>query len=266
MLYSCCAVAAVLFSSGIAFSQNKSWRMASQLSVELEQEWIRYQETLPEYATNSFAKVSNQNLCVGGVKVGEFFFGGMRAVFPVAVSHDDERWDIEDFPDQYNRLKIEWIRIGGFAGAAFGPLFNPYIGLLWSDVLQTRSDFHNDYFRLSNDIVEERITATYFVLGLRGGWRFARSFDVQYDADLLRPVDMKVSNSKYPGWGPSDIRGYGFDLGVRFRYEIGSGYWIGSAFKGGHIFWKGSDGSGGVKWPENKTETYSVAVSFDKSF
>ena len=153
------------------------------------------------------------------------------------------------------------------------PFLNPYVGFVWSDFTAERTgqldgtangtltpDPNQDY--------TERISATYYCLGLQGTVPFRHGTDylIRYDADLELPNHVSVTNDYFGSgsWGQGTT-GYA----VRARAELDIPFFT-TPFKTHYVTigasvalqkWNG-DGRTGIVWNGD----YSQTVTWPRNF
>jgi hypothetical protein len=201
---------------------------------------------------------------IEGFMLLESFFFAARGTLPVVTEEGDEEWFDSGMLVQTNTLEYDWKRISGMAGIALHPAINPYAGVRWSRVEQTRSDFVVLGLPFAAT-VEETIESWSAVFGVRGDWAIHPPLRAMYSFEYYHPLDVEVKNTFFPGVEFTDEEGYGWELRGEIQYAVKERLFVGFHAFVGRMHWDG-DVSGSVTWPENDTDYLGAGASLNWSF
>lgn len=261
----------ILFSFAVSVLASDNIKNTSHLSAGFGLEQMVYEERVPENSLISDATVSNWIFAFEGLKSWENVFVGIKGVVPIVKDDDREEWKLAGNTVQTNSLKYGWTRVDGFIGYPLNHLFYPYLGLRWSEFRQERSNFIAPLGQALDSInVIETVTASYILLGIRGGVTIHHSWEFGYGLEYLFPVSVEVENSALSDWQISDVDGYTIVLQTQLEYLFSNKISIGFQLAGGSNHWDGSDwqpyAGGRVKWPENNTEYWNGMIVIKRFF
>jgi hypothetical protein len=234
----------------------------SRIAVSLAWEHIDYEEKVA--AIKSDADVDNAIVGVEGLLLLDRIFFAARGVIPVITEEGDEEWFDSGTSVQTNTLEYDWKRISGMAGIVLHPAINPYAGVRWSRVEQTRSDIVLHKIPFAGTFVE-KIESWSAVFGVRGEGVGDSPLRVAYVFEYYHPLDVEVTNTAFPGVEFHDEEGYGWELRGEVQYAVKERLFVGFHFLGGQMHWEG-EASGPVTWPENDTDYVGAGVSLNWFF
>jgi hypothetical protein len=268
-----CALAAAAFGA-----EEAPAGLQSRIAVSLAWEYIDYEEkvnTLPPPGPGqpevpapgyreSDAEVNNAVIGVEAILRMKRLFVFTRGVFPLIRGDGDEEWRQFGTLVQTNTLEYGWMRINGVAGVALHPWLNPYAGVRWSRVKQTRSDIISFV-----GSVDETIESWSAVFGVRGEGAGDSPLRVMYAFEYYHPFDVEMRNT-HPAFSDvkfTDDEGYAWELRGEAQYALKESLLVGLHFFGGRMHWDGSDYiTGGRKWPENDTDYLGAGVTLNWFF
>jgi hypothetical protein len=242
--------------------------LQSRIAVSLGWEHLDYDEKVD--TIDSDADVTNAIVGVEGLLLLERVFFAARGIIPVITEEGDEEWFDSGALFQTNTLEYDWKRVSGMAGIALHPTINPYWGMRWSRVEQTRSDFVVRRIPFAGTFVE-KIKSLSAVFGVRGEGGGEAPLRAMYAFEYYHPLDVEVTNTAFPGVEFTDEEGYGWEFRGEIQYAFKERLLVGLHFFGGRMHWDGSgwmpDGTGRlVKWPENDTVYLGAGASLNWFF
>lgn len=231
--------------------------ITSNISLSMGWEWLEYEEHEGDTGIDSHAEVNNWTVRIEGIKRWESVFCGIKAMAPLLLDDNEEKWSRSNTSFQTNSIEYRWIRIDGFIGYPWTHWFNPYGGLRWAESRQDRSNFIVSSASVDATSIE-KVRYWSLLLSVRGAGQFKSCWGWNYWIEYFFPLDVEVTNSALSGFKASDRDGYTLEVRAGIDYFYSENLSFGLMLYRGRMHWNGSDwkpyASGGfAKWPENDT-------------
>lgn len=243
--------------------------ITSNISLSMGWEWLEYEEHEGDTGIDSHAEVNNWTVQIEGIKRWESVFCGIKAMAPLSLDDNEEKWSRSSTSFQTNSIEYRWIRVNSFIGYPWIYWFNPYGGLRWAESRQERSNFVVSSTPVAGTSTE-RVKYWNLLLGVRGAGEFTSRWGWNYWIEYFFPLDVEVTNSALSGFKASDKDGYTLEVKAGIDYFYSENLSFGLVLYGGRMHWNGSGWkpyvSGFAKWPENDTEYLGGSLNIGWTF